>query len=120
MQGNITHDEPTTLVVDIFLQGRLTQRLGKMGVRDLRTDLIVHHGVADVLGQAAKFIHVCGAVEEPCDLASLFQWDEDLEDIVEFPSKLCTSGWGIHLGEGGLPFEDFPSRFLLDLTLGDR
>jgi len=61
-------------------------------VRNLRTDLIVHHSVTDVLDQAAKFIHICGAVEKPCDLASPFQWDEVLKDIIEFPNKLCMSG----------------------------
>jgi len=65
-----------------------------MGVRNPRADLIVHHGVTDVLDQAAKVIHICGTVQEPGDLASPFQWDEILKDIIEFPSKLCMSDLG--------------------------
>ena len=88
--GSKTHNEPTTLVVDILLQRRLVQRLGKVEARDLRTNLIIHHGITDVLGQAAKLIRILGAVQEPRDLALLFQWSEVLKDIIEFPSKLCT------------------------------
>ena len=98
-QGNITHNELTILLIDILLQGRLTQRLGKVEARNLWTDLIVHHGVTDVLDQAAKFIYVCGAVQKTRDLASPFQRDEVFEDIIEFPGKLSTSDWSIGLGE---------------------
>ena len=57
----------------------------------LRTNLIIHHGIADILDQAGKLIHIGGAVQEPCDLASLLQWDEVLKNIVQFPGKFCTS-----------------------------
>ena len=60
-------------------------------VRNLETHLIIHHGVANVLDQATEVIHIAGAVEEPCDLASLFQWGQVLKNLIEFPSKDCTS-----------------------------
>ena len=59
--------------------------LGGVGSSILRVNLIVHHGIADILGQVIKLIHIIGAVQEPCDLASLFQWDELLENIIQFP-----------------------------------
>ena len=51
------------------------------------TNLIIHHSVADVFGQASKRIHVIGAVQEPCDLASLFQWGEVSENFIQFPNN---------------------------------
>ena len=84
-----THDEPTALVEDILLQGRLitTQRLGKADARNEGTNLIIHHGITDVLNQAAKFVHIPGAIQKPRDLASLLQWDELLKNIFQFPNK---------------------------------
>ena len=55
----------------------------------LRTNLIIHHGVANILGQITKLVHIIGAIQEPRDLASLFQWDEVSESIVQFPVN-CT------------------------------
>jgi len=91
MWGSITHNEPTTLVVDILLQRRLAQMLGKVGARNLRTNLIINHGVTDILDQVVKFIHVLDAVQGPCDFALLFQWSEILKNIIQFPSRLRTS-----------------------------
>ena len=88
---NETHDEPTTLVVDVLLQRRLTQNSGRLRARALRTNLIIHHGIPDILHQASKLIHIGGTVQEPCDFASLLQWDEVLKNIVQFPGKFCTS-----------------------------
>jgi len=52
---------------------------------------MIHHGVADILDQAAKLIHVLDAFQEPCDLASLCQWGKVSEDIFQFPSKSRTT-----------------------------
>ena len=90
---NKTHNEPTALIEDILLQRRLTRISGKVGAGTLRTNLIVHHAIADILDQAAKLIHILGAFQEPRDFVSLFQWDEDLKNTIQFPSKLCTSDW---------------------------
>ena len=43
---------------------------------------MVHHGVADILSQVTKLIHIISAVQEPRDLASLFQRDEVSENII--------------------------------------
>ena len=90
---NKTYNEPTTFVVDILLQRRLTQMLDKVGTRTLGTNLIIHHGIADVLDQAAELIHIPGAFQEPCNLASSFQWDKVLKNIIQFPGELYTSDW---------------------------
>ena len=65
--------------------------LDKVGTSTLETNLIIHHGIADVLGQAAELIHILGAFQEPRDLASAFQWDQVLKNIVQFPRRLCMS-----------------------------
>ena len=62
-----------------------------MGEKILVTDSIVHHSAADVLDKTAKPIRIFGAIQEPRRLASLFQWDEVSENIIQFPGKLYTS-----------------------------
>ena len=52
------------------------------------TNLIIHHGIADILGHPGELIYVLSAVQEPCDLASLLQRNEVSENIIQFPSKL--------------------------------
>ena len=56
-------------------------------MRNLGANLIVHHGIADVLDQAAELVHIPGAIEEPRKLPSLFQWQELLKNAFQFPSK---------------------------------
>ena len=51
------------------------------------TNQIVHQGVTNILGQATKLVRVRCAIQEPRDLASLFQRDEFFKDIVKFPSR---------------------------------
>ena len=62
-----------------------------MGEKTLMTNLIVHHSATDVLDQNAKPIHIFGTIQEPCRLASLFQWDEVSENIIQFPIKSYVS-----------------------------
>ena len=59
----------------------------------LGTDLIIQHGVTDVLGQAGELCHILGGIQEPFDFASLRQWGKVLKDIIQTPGKLCTSDW---------------------------
>ena len=56
--------------------------LGGVGASTLRADLMVHHGVADILSQVTKLIHIFNAIQESRDLASLFQRDEVSENII--------------------------------------
>ena len=62
-----------------------------MGEKTPMANLILHHSAVDVLNQIAKRIHIFGAIQEPCRLGSLFQWDEVLENIIQFPVKLYVS-----------------------------
>jgi len=86
----------------------------------MRANLIFHHGVTDIVGQPVKLAHILCAVQEPCDPASLFQWDEVLKDSIQFPIESRTSDRTSTLEIIGLPFEGLPPLFLLDLTLGTR
>ena len=58
-----------------------------VGISTLRTNLIIHHGITDILNQATELVHILSAVQELCDPASLLQWDEGLKDIIQFPSR---------------------------------
>lgn len=69
-----------------------TQASDEAGASTLRTNLIIHQGVADILSQVTKPIHILDAIQEPRDLTPLFQRDEILENIAQFPSEVCTSG----------------------------
>lgn len=63
MIGGWTHNEPTAIIIDILLQGCLTQTSGKARVRNLRTNLIVQHGFADVPDYAVKFFLIAVVTE---------------------------------------------------------
>ena len=91
-----------------------------MGEKTLMTNLIVHHSAADVLNQTTKPIHIFGAIQEPRRLGSLFQWDEVLENIIQFPYKSYTSDWPMVMESVRLPFEGLSPLFLLGLTLRNR
>jgi len=86
----------------------------------LRTNLVVHHGVADILDQAAKFVYILGAVQEPCDFAPLCKWVDVLKNIVQFPSKLHTSDLFPVFGSDGLLFENCPPLSLPYIALRSR
>ena len=45
-----------------MLQRRLTQTLGKGGSEHSEMNLIVHHGVAEILDQVTKLLHILGAI----------------------------------------------------------
>jgi len=48
--------------------------LDMMGMRILRTNLVIHDGIMGVSSKATKFICILNIVEEPCDSALLYQW----------------------------------------------
>jgi len=96
------------------------ETLGRVEASTPRTNLVVHHGVTDILDQAAKFVHVLGAVQEPCDFASLCKWVDILKNIVQFPSKLHTSGQFQIFGSEDLLFENCPPLSLFCITLRSR
>jgi hypothetical protein len=82
-----THNELTTLVVDVSLQRRLTQTLTMVRAGILSTNPIIHHGVADTLRHATKPINILDTVQEPRDPASSRKCGEALKNSLQFPSK---------------------------------
>ena len=89
--GNETHNEPTVLVVDVLLQQGLWQRSVKVGVRSHRTNLILDHGVANVVNQATELIRILGVVEETLELALDSKWLEFSGDFFQFANDPCSS-----------------------------
>jgi len=85
-----------------------------------RTNLVLYHGITDVLNHPAELIHILGALQELYNLALLCQWHEVFEDVVEFAIEYFTLGGVETLKEVNIPFEGLPPFFLLDLTLGNR
>jgi len=118
--GGETHNEPTALIIDILLQIRLTQMLGEARASTQRTNLIIHDGVTNIFYQATKSIHIPSGVQESGDPPSFGQWDEVLENLVEFSNNPCTSDRLLTLESVGLLFENFPPLFLLQITLRSR
>jgi hypothetical protein len=85
----------------------------------LRTNLIFHHGVADVLDQATKRIRILRVVQETCDFALLLQWRDVLKNDIQLPIEARESD-GPSTSKGmKSPFEVLPPFFLFDLTLGN-
>ena len=86
----------------------------------LGTNLIVHHGIADILSRAGELICVLGVVQEPHDLASLYEWEETSENIIQFPGRSSTSDRAVASESMGLPYEGLPPLLLVELVLGNR
>ena len=72
--GSGTHNEATTLIINILLQQRLAQTLVREGAGTLRTDLIIHHRFTDISSKAAKLIRILDVVKKTRSLALLYQW----------------------------------------------
>jgi len=115
-----TYNEPMALIIYILLQRRLTQALGKVGASTMKTNLIIHHGVADILDQAAKLIHILGAVQERRDPALLCQWGKVSKNVIQFSNESYKSDRPSILESVYLPFKNLPPLFLFDLTLRNR
>ena len=93
---------------------------GKVGAIALGTNLVIHHGVTDIVSQAAKLLHILSTVQELCDPSLLLQWDELLKNIIQSPNGWLVLDHPPTLEGVGLLFKDLPSLFLLCLTLGNR
>ena len=68
----------------------------------LITNLIFHHGIANVFDQTGQFIRILDVVEKSLNLPLLCQWFEFLENFFEFPKDPCLSDSDLDLGEFGL------------------
>ena len=102
--GRVAHNELAALIVDVLLQRSLKQI---SDVRDtspfrLRTNLIVHDGVASVFHQTVQFVRVHGVVKEAFGLPLACQRFELEDNFTQFPGKPCPSDSGLSLGEFGL------------------
>ena len=62
----------------------------------LGTNLVIHHGVTNVVGQARQYIRILDVVEETRDFASLRQRLQIDESLVQFSTDL-TSGLNVNL-----------------------
>ena len=89
--SNWTYNEHTTLFKCILLERCLMQGLDKVSVRTLRTNLILHHGISDILNQATKLLHVLSIFQELRDHALLCQWGKGFENIIQFPDDFNLS-----------------------------
>ena len=58
------------------------EMLGVMGVRILRTNLIIHDGIMYISSKAAEFVCVLDIGEKPCNLALLCQWFKLLQSLL--------------------------------------
>jgi hypothetical protein len=57
------------------------------------TNLILHHGIADILDHVTERVYVFGIGEETRNRASLCQRVEVLEDFIEFAIDKFMSAW---------------------------
>jgi hypothetical protein len=68
----------------------------------LATDLIAHHGIANVFNQTAKCILILNVVEETPNIPLLYQWPKFSENIFQFPDSPCLSDLSLNCRECGL------------------
>ena len=69
--GGKTYNELAALVKEVLLQRSLMWALGWVGPGKLRTNLVLHHCVADIVGHTSKLIRNLSAGQKLCDLALL-------------------------------------------------
>jgi len=81
--------------------------LDNVRATSLETHLIIHYGILYDLDETSKFVRILGAIHEPRVLDSLFQWDEILKNIIQFPGRARTSDFAPSTPKRErLPFED--------------
>ena len=71
-----------------------------MGPSTLKTNLIIHHGIADIFCQDTEHIDILGAIQESCDLPTCCQWDQVTEDDLQFSGSPCVLDPTLGHGEG--------------------
>ena len=64
------------------------------------TNLVIHHGVANVVSQAGQCLGILDIIEETHDFAPFRQQFQILEDLFEFPGDTCSgSNLDLDIGE---------------------
>ena len=81
------------------------------------TNLIIHHRIADIFSQAAKFIQILNVGKEALNLPLACQWFQFVEDVFQLPRNPHLSYLILDLKIAGLPFEGFSPFAFIDLTL---
>ena len=85
----------------------------------MRTNLILHHCITDIVNHATKLVRSLGAGQELCDFVSLCKRNEVLENVVQFAIVPQTSDLLSISEREELPFEGVPSLLLVDLAFGN-
>ena len=81
----MTYNEAAVLFIYGLLQRCLVQVSGVIAMTTLMTNLILNHGISDVLNHTSKLIHVFSIFQEPGHRASLCQCGEVFQDNIQFP-----------------------------------
>jgi hypothetical protein len=68
----------------------------------LITNLIIHHGIADIFNQTTKDICILDVVQETFHPRLFFQWLEFSEDYFQFPNNPFPSDSALNHGRGKL------------------
>ena len=63
----------------------------------LITNLVFHHGIANVLDQTVQFTRILDVVEKTFNLPLICQWLEFSESFFEFPKDPCFSDLDLDL-----------------------
>ena len=75
------------------------------------TNLIIHHGIADILDQTAEFVRILGVAQKTFHFYLLFEWLEFSEDVFQFPNGLYMSASARDHGRSELTVPAPPSSF---------
>ena len=113
---NKTHNETAIHFENVLLQGYLPYVSARVRMISHRTNLIVNHHVTDIFYQAAESICIIRVLEEPSDLALLFQQLELFVNAFYFP--FCPHLLNLFRIPGimGLPFRNTSPQLFHDMT----
>ena len=83
------------------------------------TNLIVYHGIADIISNTGQSLRVLDVVEEPRYFPPFCQWFQLPECLFQFPGDLA-SGLNPDFNTSEIPSERLSPLYLLDLALRSR
>ena len=83
------------------------------------TNLVIHDGVTNIIGQASQCLRILDIVEETSDFPPLCQRFQILERLFQFPEDLVSVS-NLDLDADKLPSECLSPLYLLGLTLRSR
>jgi hypothetical protein len=83
------------------------------------TNLVIHHGVTNILSQSGQYLRILDVVEESSGSAPLCQRFQISKSIFQLPGN-ANSVSTLELIMSTVLFELLPSLYLLDLALRSR